>query len=195
VFLGELSTPIIDFRHYLEPELNMHHSMQSFSARLRMLRQQGHADTQLIWFSRRPYTPLAEAFELLERWLENMRADSSLSAVDAKPEDATDRCYSDSGQIIADGEGVWDGVWNDRENGPCMDAYPIFSNPRIVAGDDYAGEIFKCHLQSVNEAVAGGIYKPIDVSAYREDLARVFPDGVCDYPRGDAARPDNILSN
>ncbi len=195
VFLGELSTPIIDFRHYLEPELNMHHSMQSFSARLRMLRQQGHADTQLIWFSRRPYTPLAEAFELLERWLENMRADASLSAVDAKPEDATDRCYSDSGQIIADGEGVWDGVWNDRENGPCMDAYPIFSNPRIVAGDDYAGEIFKCHLQSVNEAIAGGIYKPIDVSAYREDLARVFPDGVCDYPRGDAARPDNILSN
>ena len=75
-----------------------------------------------------------------------------------------------------------------------MDAYPIFSNPRIVAGDDYAGNIFKCHLQSVNDAIASGIYEPSDVSAYSEELAHIFADGVCDYPRGDVARPENILA-
>ena len=85
VFLGELSMPIIDFRHYLEPELNMHHSLQSFTTRLRMLRWQGHADNQVIWFADLPYSPLGDAIELLERWLENMRADASLSVVDARP--------------------------------------------------------------------------------------------------------------
>ena len=195
VFLGQLSIPIVDFRHYLEPELDMHHSLQSFSARLRMLRQQGHADTQLIWFTRRPYTPLGDAIDVLERWLENMRSDPGLTVVDAKPAQATDRCYSDTGQVIASGENVWDGVWNDKKNGACMDAYPIFSNPRIVAGDDYAGDIFKCHLRSVNDAIANGVYAPIDVSAHREELLRVFPDGVCDYMRGDVARPANVLTN
>jgi len=195
VFLGKFSMPVIDLRHYLEPELDMHHSLQSFSTRLRMLRQQGHADTQLIWFSRRPYTPLAEAFALLERWLENKRADPGASVVDARPADASDRCFSDAGRIIASGDAVWDGVWNEKENGECMNAYPIFSNPRIVAGDDYAGDIFKCHLRPVTDALARGVYAPVDLSAYREELLRIFPDGVCDYTLGDAGRPDKLLSN
>jgi hypothetical protein len=195
VFMGNLSIPIIDLRHYLEPELDMHHSLQSFSARLRMLRNQGTADTQIIWFARRPYSPLEDAIDVLDRWLENMRADSDLTAAAAKPTQATDRCYSDTGKIIASGENVWDGVWNGKKNGKCMDEYPIFSNPRIVAGDDYAGDILKCHLQSVNEAIANGVYAPIDASASREDLLRVFPDGVCDYKRGDVARPEDVLSD
>jgi len=160
-----------------------------------MLRKQGHADTQLIWFARRPYLPLGDAIDVLERWLENMRSDSSLTVIDSKPAQATDRCYTDTGQIIASGENVWNGVWNGKENGECMDNYPIFSNPRIVAGDDYAGDIFKCHLQPVNDAIVSGVYAPIDVSAHRKELLRVFPDGVCDYKRGDVARPEDLLSN
>lgn len=195
VFMGELSIPIIDFRHYLEPELDMHHSLQSFSARLRMLRYQGTADTQIIWFARKPYSPLDDAIGMLDRWLENMRSDPTLSAADAKPVQATDRCYSDTGNIIAGGENVWDGVWNGKKNGKCMDEYPIFSNPRIVAGDDYAGDIFKCYLQTVNEAIADGVYAPIDVSASSAELRRVFPNGVCDYARGDVARPRDVLSD
>jgi hypothetical protein len=195
VFLGRLSMPIIDLRHYLEPELNMHHSMQSFSARLRMQRAQAHAGSQLIWSSRRPYTPLAEAFDMLEQWLENMRDNPALPAIEARPADATDRCYDDEGRLIASGETVWNGVWNERDNGACMDAYPIFSNPRIVAGDDYAGVVFKCHLRSVEDAIANDVYAPIDIAPHREELEQIFPDGVCDYSRGDAARPVNILAD
>ena len=73
-----------------------------------------------------------------------------------------------------------------------MDAYPIFSNPRIVAGDDYAGDIFKCHLQSVSDAIAAGVYAPVDVSDDRRALQRIFPDGVCDYVRGDVARVGHV---
>lgn len=195
VFLGKLSIPIIDFRTYLEPELDMHHSFQSFSARLRMLRRQGNADTQVIWFSRDPYKPVDEAIDTLGRWLNNMRAHPDLSAATAKPAQISDRCYSNTGQLIASGDDVWDGVWNGKTDGDCMKAYPIFSNPRIVAGDDYAGDIFKCFLQPVDEAIANGVYAPLDLSDYREELSRVFPDGVCDYSLGDAARPSDLILN
>ena len=193
VFLGESTMPIIDFRHYLEHELNMHHSLQSFSARLRMLRQQGQANNQLIWFSSQPYTPTSEAIAVLEQWLDNMRSDESISIADARPADATDRCYTDTGELIASGDTVWDGAWNGEENGECMDAYPTYSNPRLVAGDDYAGDIFKCHLQSVDEAIADNLYAPIDVSRHRDELQRVFPTGVCDYSMGDAGRPADVF--
>ena len=194
VFLGELLMPIIDLRHYLEPELDMHHSLQSFSARLRMLRQQGHADNQIIWFAKHPYSPQGDALELLEHWIENMRADASLSVVEAKPIDASDRCYNDTGRIIASGDEVWNGAWNGMENGECMNVYPMYSNPRLVAGDDYTGDIMKCHLQSVDVAISNGVYAPIDVSAHRDDLDRVFRDGVCDYSRGDVGRPADVLA-
>ena len=195
VFLGELSTPVIDVRHYLEPELDMHHSLQSFSSRLRMLRGQGHAHAQIIWFAGAPYSPVADALRLLERWLENMRVDVDLNAVDAKPADATDRCYSDTGELMASGSTVLDGAWNGKDDGECMKIYPIYSSPRIVAGEDYAGDIFKCHLQSVDAAIAGGVYAPIDVTAHRDALQRVFMSGVCDYSLGDAGRPDDVMRN
>ena len=195
VFLGRLSMPVIDFRHYLEPELDMHHSLESFSTRLRMLRGQGHADSQLIWFARLPYSPLGDALHLLERWLENMRADESLTIADARPGDATDRCYDDTGQLLASGSTVWNGAWNGKDDGACMQHYPIYSNPRLVAGDDFAGDIFKCYLQSVDAAIADGLYAPVDVTAHRDELQRVFASGVCDYSRGDVARPDDVMRN
>ena len=70
---------------------------------------------------------MSDAIDMMDRWLASMYSDASLSIADAKPDDATDRCYSDTGQVIASGDGVWDGVWNGKENGKCMDAYPIFS--------------------------------------------------------------------
>lgn len=192
VFLGELSMPVIDFRHYLEPELDMHHSLQSFAARVRMQRQQGHADNQVIWFAEPPFTPTSDALRVLERWLDNMRADESLSVNDARPQDATDRCYDDSGQLITSGSTVWNGAWNGKSDGECMQRFPMYSNPRLVAGDDYASDIFKCRLQSVDAAIANGVYEPIDISAHRAELERIFASGVCDYSLGDAARPPDI---
>ena len=36
-FQGDIDIPVIDWRHYLEDELDMHHSQESFVARQRML--------------------------------------------------------------------------------------------------------------------------------------------------------------
>lgn len=192
VFLGKIDMPILDFRHYLEAELDMHHSLQSFSIRLRMQREQGHADNQLIWFSALPHEPFSEALRTMERWLDNLRANESLSVANARPANATDRCYDSDGEVIADGDGVWDGEWNGRSPGACTRAFPPYKNPRLIAGDDYAGDIMKCHLQSVDNAIASGLYAPLDAEPYRDELQRIFPDGVCDYSLGDAGRPDAI---
>src|SRR5918994_3933598 len=43
VFRGKLDIPVIDWRHYLEDELDMHNSHQSFAARQRLLNYDGDA--------------------------------------------------------------------------------------------------------------------------------------------------------
>ena len=192
VFLGHLDMPILDFRHYLERELDMHHSRQSFVSRLRMQRYRGHADNQLIWFADLPYEPFSDALQLMERWLENLQADDTLTVVAAKPADATDRCFSGDGELIAEGPGVWDGEWNEQPAGACTEAFPPYSNPRMIAGDDYASIILKCHLRSIDQAIADGVYEHIDMRPHRDELQRIFPTGVCDYSLGDAARPADL---
>src|SRR5690606_41329840 len=50
-FQGDIDIPVIDWRHYLEDELDMHHSHQSFATRQRMLDADGDASNQVIWFT------------------------------------------------------------------------------------------------------------------------------------------------
>ena len=51
VFRGKIEIPLIDWRHYLEPFLDMHNSHQSFASRQRMLNFDGDASNQVIWFT------------------------------------------------------------------------------------------------------------------------------------------------
>ena len=188
VFLGHIDVPVIDVRHYLEPELDMHHVSASFSARLRLQAGQGHADNQLIWVTEKPHMPVPEALDTLTRWLENMSA--GRNAVESKPADALDRCWRGDKSLVAEGESVWDGAWNSKPDGACTRAYPIYANSRIVAGDSYRGDMFKCALQSVDDALNRDLYESIDMRPHRAELLRIFPDGVCDFTQPDPLRPD-----
>lgn len=190
VFIGKIDIPLIDARHYLDPVLDMHHSQQSFATRQRMIDGQGHADNQLIWFAGYPYDNSMLAFELLDEWLTNIENNPGLSVVENKPEGAVDKCFDADGNLIAEGPDVWDGILNDEPDGACTQAFPPYSTSRIVAGANIKGDVFKCHLQTVDEAVAAGVYDGITLT--EQNIARlreIFPDGVCDYTRGDAARP------
>ena len=51
VFDGDIDIPIIDWRHYLEDDLDMHHSHQSFATRQRIIDYDGDAGNQVIWFT------------------------------------------------------------------------------------------------------------------------------------------------
>jgi hypothetical protein len=196
IFLGELDdVPIIDMRMYLDPFLDMHNARQSFSARQRMIDAQGHADNQLIWVSS-PFAPprdvIGEAFELLDEWITNIQANPDLGVVGNKPESATDMAYFADG-TEATGPDVWDGILDDDPPGLGTTAFPPFSSPRMVAGGDFKGDIFKTYLISVEEAIAGGFYDPIVLTEAQIDrLNEIFPDGVADYSQGCVGRPEGL---
>lgn len=198
VFVGKTTIPIIDLRHYLDDELDMHHASASFSTRLRMIREQGHAENQLIWMARKPHSPISEALALIDNWLvkkkklESQGVENAL--VSSKPDSAVDRCYDDSGKIIAEGQGVWNGRWNNRATGKCMKKYPIYGVSRTVAGASLAGDTYKCALQSVDDAIQKGLYGDFDMRPHKTRLSQVFPQGVCDYTRADQGRPADLFA-
>jgi hypothetical protein len=194
VFQGGAGIPIIDWRHYLEDELDMHHSHQSFATRRRIQQKRGNADNQLIWFTdarpARAFDQTPEAFAVLDEWLANLRAHPERGVAGNRPPDAVDRCFDTNGVEIARGPHVWDGILDDRPPGPCTGHFPLHRTSRIVAGGPLEGGIFKCVTEPVDDAIARGVYgawQPTD--AERARLREIFPDGVCDWSRGDAGRP------
>ncbi|HJV01323.1 MAG TPA: DUF6351 family protein [Burkholderiaceae bacterium] len=186
VFTGQrLGIPMIDLRPYLEATLDMHNARQSFSARARLrAHDPAQAARQVIWFVRpeADLVPVAlEALGVLDHYL----------AQHQPPPLFTDRCMDEQGATIAAGPAVWDGVLDQRAPGACTRAFPIFSSPRMVAGESIRGDTFKCALKPVATALGDGSYPPgVHFSASQQAwLARIFPQGVCDYTQGDLGRP------
>ncbi|MGH2945579.1 MAG: DUF6351 family protein [Solirubrobacteraceae bacterium] len=179
-FDGEIDIPIIDMRQYLEEVLDMHNSHQSFAARQRMLDADGDASNQSIWFSERGDDRALEAFAVIDGWL----------TTGVRPAAATDRCFTASGQEIARGPGVWAGILDDGDPGACTERFPLHSTSRIVAGGPLRGGVYKCALQSVDSAIARGLYGSWSpTAAERARLEQIFPTGVCDYTQPDLGRP------
>ncbi|MDO6443356.1 DUF6351 family protein [Marinobacter sp. 2_MG-2023] len=205
VFDGQLNMPVIDWRHYLEEVLDMHNSHQSFSVRQRIINKLGDADNQVIWFTdARPTDlsdpdepepneesdPTVEALEVLHDWLMNMRSNPELSIAENKPAAAVDGCYKADGTLIAEGDGVWNGILDNEPEGACTAEFETYSTSRIVAGGPIEGSVFKCALKPVTTALNDDTYGT--VSFTDDEIARlteIFPDGVCDYSQPDQGRP------
>lgn len=194
VFRGAIDIPIIDWRHYLEAELDMHNSHQSFASRKRMLNYDGDASNQVIWFTdARParasdQTPLA--FDVMDEWMANIRANPDSSVAANKPARAVDSCFATNGSLMASGADVWAGILDSRPAGACTAAFPTFATSRIVAGGPIEGGVFKCARKSVATALADGTYAPwVPTAGDVTRLGQIFPTGVCDYSKPDVGRP------
>jgi hypothetical protein len=197
VFRGKIDIPIIDWRHYLEEQLNMHNTHQSFASRQRMLNYDGDASNQVIWFTdARPdvafdQTPLA--LQVMDEWMRNIAAHPDRGVAANKPAAAVDSCFATDGSLLARGDGVWNGILDDRPAGACTQRFPIFSTSRIVAGGPIEGGVFKCALQSVDSAVARGLYGSWHPDAAQlTRLRQTFPTGVCDYTQRDVGLPPEL---
>ena len=187
VFRGKIDIPIIDWRHYLEDELDMHNSHQSFAARQRLLNYDGDASNQVIWFTdarpARASDQTAQAFLVLDEWITTGK----------KPAAAVDSCFATNGSLIASGDGVWGGILDDGPAGACTQRFQIHSTSRIVAGGPIEGSVFKCTLQPVQRALAHGLYGAWEPSESElERLHAIFPQGVCDYSKGDQMVPPEL---
>jgi hypothetical protein len=194
VFRGDIEIPIIDWRHYLEAELNMHNSHQSFASRQRIRDFRGNSDNQVIWFTDVDTGPefdqTPEALEVMDEWMTNILEHPELGVAGNKPERAVDRCFDTSGDEIAAGDDVWGGILDDGTPGVCAATFPVYGTSRIVAGGPFKGSIFKCHLKPVGQAIADGDYGMWTPDATERALLHaIFPDGVCDFGQPDAGLP------
>ena len=196
VFKGDIDIPILDWRHYLEDQLDMHNSIQSFVSRKRMISADGDASNQIIWFTDAReitedddrFNQMPEALAVMDEWMLNILQHPELSVADNKPDLGIDRCFDERGREIAAGETVWDGIIDDKPAGACSALFETYSTSRIVAGAPLEGWIFKCSLQSVEQAIERGMYgwwQP-DEEHIRQ-LKVIFPTGVCDYTLPDQA--------
>lgn len=190
IFIGKAELPILEIRHYLEDDLNMHHTLASFETRLRIQQYQGHNDNQVVWISHKDHTPIDKGIAFLDRWLMALSASEDKDLASSKPADLVDACIDHLGKVQFEGADVWDGEWNNQPFGKCSKIYPIYSNIRVQAGGPWAGSIFKCGRIPVSDAIARGIYGNVSIEAYQEHLENIFPDGVCDYGQGDIGKPD-----
>jgi hypothetical protein len=191
---GLASTPIIDYRAYSDllqdPVRNpaggdAHKRIQSFLTRARLVKANGNHAGQVMLVESAKYglfstsSPvLRYALEQMDLWLENLSRDTSgdsraIRVARAKPADLVDACWTEDAvpQKISETQSHVDGR--------CHALYPVFRDPRLIAGGPLASDIIKCQL------------KPIDPSDYtvsftREEqarLARIFPGGVCDWTK------------
>jgi hypothetical protein len=188
---GDVEIPLIDWRNYLEGDLDMHNSHQSFAARQRLLDHDGDASNQVVWFTNlEEFDQTPMAFEVIEEWMQNIKHRPWKSVAANKPAAAVDSCFDPDGTLIYAGEDAWNGILDDEPEGPCTQEMPVFSTSRIVAGGPITGDVFKCHLMSVDAAIAAGVYDGVGFDPFqRARLDAIFPTGVCDYSQGDARRP------
>ncbi len=195
VFIGDMEIPTIDWRNYLERELDMHNSHQSFAARQRLLDHDGDASNHVIWFTDgndagSDFDQTALAFAVIDEWMAKIDANPDKSVAENKPAMAVDSCFDVAGNLIYAGADAWSGILDDGAEGTCTSQFPLFSTSRIVAGGPISGYVFKCELQSVDSAIAAGVYGGVSFDdADMAQLDAIFPDGVCDYSKGDARRP------
>ena len=211
--------PIIDSRHYLEHELDMHNVHQSFAIRERIREARGHVDNHAIWFlDARPEEDPAATSQLLEdslrvtdEWVLAIEQHSTGDVGASRPAAAADTCWDTDGSLIARGDDVWSGavelietgqgVWEGAAPtevagvpvGDCAGHFPLHSTSRIVAGGPVTGDVYKCHTMPVTEAIAQGLYGAWEPTPDEQArLESIFPNGVCDYSQpsvGDPSAP------
>jgi hypothetical protein len=183
---GEVEIPLIDVRHYLEDQLDMHNTHQSFAGRQRLLNHDGDASNQVIWFvapgEDDNFDNTMQAFAVIDEWMSNIRDNPDASVGENRPDDAVDSCFDSAGELIAAGNDVWDGILDDNSPGACTERFPVYSTSRIVAGAPITGDVFQCALQPVTQAIDRGLYGDWTPDAQQlATLEAIFPEGVCDY--------------
>ena len=186
----------IDMRGYddsLTPPVTMapgtfltgiHHVWRSFSIRDRLDRDAGGHENQVLWrfglngFAVPPGNMGTEAFLTMDKWLTNLKADTSTAAIEqkvktSKPAEAFDYCLLST-----------DPAQSTRvTNQQTCNADPLLNpeaSPRQVAGGARTEDVLKCQLKPLDVAE----YAPATLSAGQlARLQAIFPQGVCDWSK------------
>ena len=185
---GMATVPIIDARPYTDGTGDVHDIVNSHITRARLVAANGTSGNQVmhtyapgIFMDRVQPANLDE----MDQWLAAIANDKTPvkspleKVIRNRPVAVTDACYTRDGQRITD-------------MARCAAMFPVYSNPRLIAGQPMSSTLLKCELK----AVGARDYTATLTNAQLAALRTAFPSGVCDYSKtGVAVRaPDMWLS-
>jgi hypothetical protein len=173
--------PIIDMRPYTEgPGGNVHDTYSGAVAGARVIAATGGANR-----ISRVYEPGASVIkaqddnlDILDTWLAAIARDTAPGSqrekmLRNKPAGLTDSCFTAKLEEI-------------KDMAKCHAMFPVYGNPRAVAGAPATADVLKCELKPIEKTD----YKRPVTDAQLANLRAVFPQGVCDYSKkGVSQRP------
>lgn len=180
---GLARVPILHTRSYTDAAGDIHDRHRDLTIRARLEKANGRSDNQVIWVGPavarnqpRSVDLASLSLDAMTKWLDNLTADpaplSTAKVVRHKPAEAVDAYFDASGKKFAE-KATFDGATNFNK------AYPVHSEPRLVAGAPLANDVVKCQLKAINFAE----YKVSFSVAQKKRLAMIFPSGVCDFSK------------
>ncbi|MGH3301082.1 MAG: DUF6351 family protein [Streptosporangiaceae bacterium] len=182
--VGLRTTPVIDQRLDLDFfgfGNDIHTTDWSFIIRARLLAANGTDRNQVIIENMPTVAEIntADTYELgeMDAWLTNIENDHShhsaqQKVIDDRPAGLTDGCFMSAADLVHQ-------TLTDPGTGQCGAAYPVASNPRMVAGEPLTMPALKCSLEPLNFRD----YPVTFTAAQQAQLRQAFPTGVCDYNR------------
>ena len=201
---GLANIPVIDLSHlYDEGEL-YHYQWFHFAVRERMKKLNGHSDNHVMWrgggaakeqaqLGGKPSAELTSMTQVIEEqswqtlieWVSHYKADNSAvqqleKVLRHKPNAAQDGCFTKSltPEFIAEKQ-----TFSHEADSNCNILWPSWSFVRKEAGGPLHANTLKCQLKPPSKA---------DYAIYFADkewnkMAKVFPQGVCDWTQSGIA--------
>jgi hypothetical protein len=179
---GLASVPVIDNRSCRNFEI--HSCYHSWVMRNRLEKANGNANNHVILVTASTDAAglaamAAESFELLDKWVAAIKADTSnapqaVKVARHRPADALDAC--------------WINGTRTTDLAACEAAHPRYGDPRTGADEPITIDVMKCQLKPLERASYG--------AAFTDDqwarLQAAFPGGVCNWSAPSVGHTDVV---
>jgi hypothetical protein len=170
---GLTMIPIIDMRPYTEgPGGNVHDTFDGVIAGNRINAAGGGNRISRVYEEGIPlFRAQDDNLDILDRWLAAVAKDAAPGTpreklLRNKPAGLADSCFTAKLEEIKDAA-------------RCSAMFPVYANPRVVAGGPATADVYKCELKPIEK----GDYKRPVTDGQLAALRGVFPQGVCDYTK------------
>jgi hypothetical protein len=174
---GLASIPVFDISGIYNDDGGYHYQWFHFAMRARMAGANGETRNHVMWRG----NPVSgdTAWSAFVGWMEAIGADKAAGSprdktIRDRPAAVVDGCWKTPADFTPEAQ-----TFSRAPDSVCNTLYPSFGAPRLVAGGPLAAGVLKCQLKPVDPRDYAVAMTP----AQTAQLRRVFPLGVCDWPK------------